>query len=129
MTSALSTSANLRTTATWVGAAAAVGSLASGPGAKWYRGLDKPAFQPPSAAFPVAWTLLYADLATTTALALDRTTDRAEQRATRQALAANLALNAAWTWIFFRAHRLGAATVGAAALTASSIDLTRRVSA
>ncbi|MEU8896092.1 TspO/MBR family protein [Nocardia sp. NPDC048505] len=123
------TSANLRTTAAWVGAAAVIGSLASGPGGQWYRRLDKPAFQPPPVVFPIAWTLLYADIAATTALALDHTPDPAERRATRRALAANLVLNAGWTWLFFRAHRLGAATAGAAALTASGADLTRRVAA
>ncbi|MEV6280711.1 TspO/MBR family protein [Nocardia sp. NPDC051832] len=129
MTTALSRSSNLRTTAAWAGTAAVAGSLAAGPGSRWYQQLDKPSFQPPRAAFPLAWTLLYADIATTTALALDHTTDPARQRATRQALAANLVLNAAWTWVFFRAHRLGAATIVAAALTASGVALTRRVAA
>jgi tryptophan-rich sensory protein len=47
-------------------------------------------------------------------------------RAYTAALAINLLLNGSWTWLFFNRHRLGASAVAAAALTASSADLTRR---
>lgn len=43
------------------------------------------------------------------------------------ALAANLALNASWSWVFFRSRNLPLATGVAAALAASSADLVRRV--
>ncbi len=39
----------------------------------------------------------------------------------------DLLLNAGWSWLFFRFHKLGAAVAGAAALTLSSADLARRV--
>lgn len=120
---------SLARTTLGVTTAAVVGSSATTTGSGWYRRLRKPAFQPPQAAFPVAWTLLYADLAVTSALALDNARDEEQAEALQRALAANLVLNAGWTWIFFRAHRLGAATLTAAALTASSADLTRRVAA
>ena len=42
------------------------------------------------------------------------------------ALGANLLLNAGWSWLFFRYHKLGASALGAAALTVSSADLARR---
>ena len=45
---------------------------------------------------------------------------------TRAALAFNLLLNGSWTWLFFNRRKLGASAVAAAALTASSADLTRR---
>ena len=42
-----------------VAATAVIGALATGPEiAGWYAGLTKPAFNPPDAAFPVAWTIL-----------------------------------------------------------------------
>ncbi|MFF0492031.1 TspO/MBR family protein [Nocardia sp. NPDC004068] len=119
---------HLAETGAGVAAAAAVGSLAAGTGSRWYQRVRKPWFQPPRAAFPIVWTLLYGDIAVTSARALDRATE-AEARSLRRALAVNLVLNASWTWVFFRAHRLGAATAVAGALTASSADLARRVAA
>lgn len=109
-------------------AAATAGSAATTTGSQWYQRLEKPPFQPPPAVFPVAWTTLYVDIAATTARALTRA-DPAQQRRLRNALLLNLALNASWSWVFFRAHRLGAATAVAAALTLSSADLTRRTAA
>jgi translocator protein len=35
-------------------------------------------------------------------------------------------LNAGWSWLFFRYHRLGASALGAAVLTASRADLVQR---
>jgi translocator protein len=111
-------------------ATAVAGGLASRPAeSAWYAGLRKPSFQPPRQAFPVVWPILYTDIAAVSASTLD--TLRAEKRddqarAFRAALAANLVMNAGWSWIFFSQKRLGTAAVVAAALTASSSDLTRR---
>lgn len=114
-------------------ATAGLGSVASADGVSsgWYAGLDLPAFQPPPRAFPVAWTLLYADVAAGATTALGRLVaeDPAAATGFRRALAANLVLNAGWSWTFFRWHRLGSAVVVAAALTASSADLARRTRA
>ncbi|HSL37373.1 MAG TPA: TspO/MBR family protein, partial [Arthrobacter sp.] len=44
----------------------------------------------------------------------------------RGALAANLVLNAAWSWLFWRARRPWLAAAECAVLTASSVDLVRR---
>ena len=113
-----------------VAAAAGTGSVASPkrlPG--WYARLRKPAYQPPGAAFPVVWTALYGDIAATSAVAIDRFRAAGNHDAARRyaaALAVNLALNAGWSWLFFRYHKLGASALGAAALTASSADLARR---
>ncbi|TXI62234.1 TspO/MBR family protein [Mycolicibacterium mageritense] len=112
-------------------ATALVGGLASRPAASpWYAALRKPSFQPPRQAFPVVWPLLYTDIAVTSAATLEElhAENRSDEaRAFGTALAANLVMNAGWSWIFFSQRRLGAAAVAAAALTVSSADLTRRV--
>ncbi len=109
-----------------VAACAALGSVASREvGSLWYRALRKPAIQPPAAAFPIAWTALYADLAITTAVAIDRL-PREERPAYVRAFAANLVLNAGWCWVAFKAHRLGWAVPAAGVLAVSSADLVRR---
>ena len=113
-----------------VAAAAGAGSIAN-PGRvqSWYSRLRKPSYQPPGVAFPLVWTTLYGDIAASSAVAIARL------RATRQhdkanryiaALGVNLFLNAGWSWLFFRYHKLGASALGAAALAASSADLVRR---
>lgn len=120
----------LAATSLAVAATAATGSVASRDAmSRWYSRLRKPAYQPPRAAFPAAWTTLYGDIAVTSAATLDRlkaTGQHDKARAYTAALTVNLVLNAGWSWLFFRYHKLGAATIGAAALTASSADLVRR---
>lgn len=119
----------LAATSLAVTAAAAVGSLATDTGSRWYRSLDKPSIQPPGAVFPVVWTALYADIAAVSALSLADLAETGrddEHAAYGRALAANLALNAGWSVVFFRGHRPVPATVVAAALAASSADLVRR---
>jgi tryptophan-rich sensory protein len=123
-------SITLAKTASAVVATGVVGGLASrGSQTGWYRSLRKPSFQPPPAAFPIAWNLLYADIAATSAHTIDKfkEQDRDDKaRAFSVALAVNLALNASWSWIFFNRGRLGAAAIAAGALAVSSADLTRR---
>ncbi|GGI00345.1 TspO/MBR family protein [Arthrobacter liuii] len=128
------------TTAATVGTAAA-GGAATDPDSNWYLKLRKPDWQPPALAFPVVWTALYADLAVTSAVALDRAVEldaaadspgpvgkdhARELRMYRRALAANLILNASWSWFFWRARRPWLAAAEAAVLAASSADLVRR---
>lgn len=110
-------------------ACAVVGSWATTPGASWYRRLRKPAFQPPTVVFPIVWTLLYTSLAVTSASVLTRLeadgrTEEAE--AYRQALAANLALNAGWSLLFWRLRVPGLAVADCALLSVSAADLARR---
>ncbi|MDT5344880.1 MAG: translocator protein [Mycobacterium sp.] len=116
-----------------VGAAAGIGGIASKPGVTgWYWRLRKPGYVPPDRVFPVAWTTLYIDIAITSATAIDRLRATGRHHEARNyviALAANLILNAGWSWLFFRYHKLGACAVGAAVLAASSVDLTRRTAA
>lgn len=114
-----------------VTATALVGGAATGPNAQslWFKKLRKPPYQPPSTVFPVVWPLLYTDIALVSAQALHDSQDTADDRrrkAYAAALSVNLLLNAGWSWVFFSRRRLGLAAVTAAALTASSADLTRR---
>ncbi len=113
-----------------VAAAAAAGSIASRTHTSaWYTRLTKPAYVPPSGVFPIAWTSLYADIAGTSAVVIDRLRTAGQPRKARRyisALVVNLLLNAGWSWLFFRYRRLGLSAVGAAALALSSADLTKR---
>ncbi|AOT04469.1 TspO/MBR family protein [Arthrobacter sp. U41] len=116
-------------------ATAAAGGIATDPDSSWYRRLRKPDWQPPAIAFPVVWTALYADLAVSPAVAVDsqdagetpgRETRRQEISAYKIALAANLVLNAKWSWLFWRARRPWLAAAECAVLAVSSADLVRR---
>jgi len=69
----------------------------------WYAGLEKPAFNPPNWIFGPVWSALYALMA----FALWRMLRRPPSPARRSALllfSLQLALNAAWSWMFFAAH-------------------------
>lgn len=111
-------------------ATAVIGGLASRPAqSAWYAKVKKPPYQPPRQAFPIVWPVLYADIAVTSAATLDHLEERGQQqqrRAYMAALVANLVLNGSWSWFFFNRRWLGTSAIAAAALTASSIDLTRR---
>lgn len=112
-----------------VAATAAVGSVATKPDSVWYRTRRKPWFQPPAWAFPVAWTALYIDIAAVAGQSLadlDEKNKNEQRNSLATALGVNLALNAGWCALFFRSKSPAAATAGAAALAASSADLTRR---
>jgi translocator protein len=117
-------------TATGVGVTAIAGSLASRNRVdEWYRRLRKPAFVPPEPVFPVAWTVLYVDIAAASATVIERLRDSGrsrEARAYTAALAVNLCLNASWSWLFFNRRQLGVSALTAAALSASGFDLARR---
>jgi len=117
------------TTAGAVTATAVVGSLATDPNSRWYKTLRKPSFQPPAWLFPVAWTVLYADIAAVGALSIADLGERKEEKKKRAyiaALATNLVLNAGWSILFFHRKQLTASSVESVLLTLSSADLVRR---
>ena len=75
----------------------------SGFGNAWFDGLTKPSFMPPGWAFGVVWPILYALLG----IALAAVLQEPATKRRRQALIlffAQLALNFAWSPIFFAAH-------------------------
>ena len=57
------------------------------------------------------WPILYTDIAVVSASTIDTLNERGEAekaRAYTRALAANLVLNASWSWVFFNRRQLGA---------------------
>ncbi|HET7029490.1 MAG TPA: TspO/MBR family protein [Candidatus Limnocylindrales bacterium] len=77
----------------------------------WYRTLDQPSWNPPDRLFGPVWTGLYA-LMGGSLVQVVRATEPSIGPARRVALAlfaGQLALNGAWSWIFFSRHAVGAA--------------------
>ena len=80
----------------------------SGYGNPWFDALIKPTFMPPGWMFGAAWTFLYILLGLALALILAR--PPSDRRRTALVLFfAQLALNFAWSPIFFAAHDIGLA--------------------
>ena len=110
-------------------ACAGLGSVLTDPRTAWYRGLRKPAWQPPATAFPVVWMTLFVSMALAATAAITELEESGKQSdadAIKATYLANLAINTAWSGLFFRAHRLGAATATAAALAMSAAELAGR---
>jgi tryptophan-rich sensory protein len=117
---ALATFGGLNAAAAWTGARATAPAVRS----PWYRALAQPRWQPPPAAFGPAWTLLYG-LSTVSAY---RVWSRPAGAARRTALGwwgAQLALNAAWSPLFFGARRPRAALADVVALLGALAVYTR----
>jgi len=85
-------------------AAAAAGSLYITPAMEsgWYDALAKPSFTPPNWVFAPAWILLYALMAMS--LYLISEVQSEEKTVAYAAFLAQLALNVAWSMVFFGIH-------------------------
>lgn len=97
--------------------AGVVGVLTTETGTStWYRELAKPAFQPPGWVFGPVWTLLYAlmGVAAWRVWRLARATPG--RRRALLLFGLQLALNAAWSPVFFGAQAIAAALVVIVAL-------------
>jgi len=93
-----------------------------GPDA-WYASLEKPSWNPPPPVFAPVWTALYLALGVAGFLAW-RASRGAARRAAFAAYGAHLALNAAWTPLFFGAHApTAAAAVLSLVVVAASVNL------
>ncbi|TGD97376.1 TspO/MBR family protein [Methylobacterium nonmethylotrophicum] len=106
-----------------VAAVAVVGSLSTTSNIPtWYAGLAKPVFTPPNWLFPVAWTILYTLIAWSGWRMLGTAPATGGLRRTRAlalgAFFVQLALNGAWTPVFFGAHDLAGGLVVVVALLA-----------
>jgi tryptophan-rich sensory protein len=97
-------------------AGAALGSVASRRSTGlWYKMLRKPPFQPPRWLFAPVWTALYALIATSGYRVWKQEPSKARARALAL-WGTQLALNTAWSPLFFGARRKRAALVDLAAL-------------
>jgi tryptophan-rich sensory protein len=91
-------------------AAGGIGAIFTNDGVKnWYPRLRKPDFNPPSGVFGPVWTTLYllmgiAEYVMSTRAERDRVDSALVTRA-RSLFAAQLALNAGWSFLFFKLRR------------------------
>jgi translocator protein len=99
-----------------VGVVAAVGARVSKNGrGLWYRRLAKPPFQPPAWIFAPVWTGLYGLMVGSAYRVWRHSASPARTRALAL-WTGQLALNGAWSPLFFGAHRPGWALIDIAAL-------------
>ena len=88
-----------------VAAVSLLGQLATTPNLEpWYRELSKPVFTPPSWLFAPVWTALYVMMAYAVFRILRLPAGTPGRGTALAAFYAQLALNAAWSWMFFAAH-------------------------
>jgi len=92
----------------------------SGYGNGWFDALVKPSFMPPGWVFPVAWTILYICLGLALAMILHARGARGRGLALTLFLA-QLALNYAWSPVFFGLHRIWPALAVIAAMILLSV--------
>jgi benzodiazapine receptor len=90
----------------------ATSALTAGSIRGWYRTIRKPGFTPPGEVFGPVWTLLYASMGVALVRlrqANDEGADVGVVRAAAAAFGLQLALNSAWSILFFNAHAIDAA--------------------
>lgn len=122
------TTASDRTLPSWLGlvgflavcfGVAALGALATGPAVDgWYQTIAKPDWTPPSWLFGPVWTVLYGLMAVSAWLVWKQNGFRAASTALTLFFV-QLALNLAWSFIFFDAHAIGWALVEIVVLLAA----------
>lgn len=76
----------------------------------YYEQLTRPAWAPPPSVFGPVWTILYTMMGTAAWLVWTRARGGARRRA-MTAFGVQLALNAAWTPVFFGLHQPGPAVI------------------
>lgn len=91
----------------------------------WYAGLAKPSWTPPSVVFPVVWNLLYLLMAISLWLLWQAPGGTPLRGAAIALFLVQLALNAAWSPVFFALHRTGLALVIIALLALAVIATIR----
>ncbi|NDA46158.1 MAG: tryptophan-rich sensory protein [Alphaproteobacteria bacterium] len=85
--------------------ASGLGQIATFPNlAPWYAGLIKPDFNPPNWIFGPVWTSLYVLMGMSVWRILRLPLQTQGRKPALQLFYTQLALNAAWSWMFFAAH-------------------------
>ena len=105
------------------------GFLSGSAQGEWYASLEKPSFQPPGQAFGIVWPALYTMMALALATVLNEPRTKARDKAVTIFLV-QLALNYAWSFVFFSAQAIGNALsllVVIVALVATSVVLFWRI--
>jgi benzodiazapine receptor len=114
-----SSTASRGATLAWVAACVAggmlVGLLTSGGSDPWYMSLRKPAFNPPAWVFAPVWTVLYALMGLAASLVWQRRYWK-EPQVALVFFGLQLAVNFAWSFIFFTAHQVDLALADIAVL-------------
>ena len=96
--------------------AAALGTMFTWPGVStWYQGIRKPSFSPPNWVFGPVWTALYTMMAVAAWLVWQKS-DAAARSVPLVLFGVQLALNAAWSPIFFGLRSFGWALADIVAL-------------
>jgi tryptophan-rich sensory protein len=98
---------------------------------RWYRTLRRPSFAPPNWVFGPVWSVLYLMMAVAAWMVGESPVSAMRSWALAIFLV-QLALNFAWSWIFFHRHAIGAALAEILALwaaIAATIGLFAQVSA
>jgi tryptophan-rich sensory protein len=99
-------------------AVGALGGLSTAPAIPtWYAGLAKPSFNPPNWLFAPVWTTLYVLMA----IAAWLVWRRGSARTALILFALQLALNAAWSQLFFGLHRIDLALIDIVLLLAAIV--------
>ena len=83
------------------GVSALGGAITATSVTTWYAGLDKPAWTPPGWLFGPAWTLLYAMMAVVAWRLWQQRLNTPASRLTLRLWFLQLALNCAWSFLFF----------------------------
>jgi tryptophan-rich sensory protein len=109
-----------------------LGSLWTKPEiAGWYASLAKPSWTPPPLVFPIAWTALYILMAIAFWRLWDRAAPSAQRARAMVLFVVQLALNAAWSPVFFGWHAIRTglviivlmlASIAATMVAASRVD-------
>jgi translocator protein len=109
-----------------VATTAGIGAAATTPvlESRWYRQLDKPRWQPPAPVFGPAWTVIYGLIAASMLVVRSRAGN--DRRPLAILFGSNLALNAAWTLVFFRGRSPLAAGVEIVVLEGTTLALVVR---
>ena len=81
-----------------------------GAGSPWFASLNKPSLYPPPATFGIVWTILYVLMGFALALIVTAR-GAAGRRMAIIAFVVQLALNLAWTPVFFGAHQITGALI------------------
>ena len=110
--------------------AAALGSMATTPSIpNWYAGLTKPSWNPPNWIFGPVWSILYLSMAVAAWLVWRKEGLR-DATLPMTLFGIQLALNCAWSWLFFGLHSPGGAMIDIlllwAAIAATMVAFWRR---